>query len=267
MDDPDSALPVTGANEDMNRLATMIRRGAGKISSIDLTCDSHHTIDIAHAGTYRDQAGKPARPFTLLTPDDYRAGIWRHVNHSRQYGMLGGKTAGDYIQWYLEELERRGRYLHMLWPEHCLMGTPGHAVQTNLMNSLNYWTQSTGGWINFVTKGVNPFCEHFGVVEAEVPVASDPTTGLNSRFLQALKQSDIVLVAGQALSHCVRASVDQIADNIGDDQISKFHILTDCSSSVGAVPGGPDFPAMTQEWLKTMEARGMKLTTSDTFFS
>jgi nicotinamidase-related amidase len=88
---------------------------------------------------------------------------------------------------------------------------------------------------------------------------------INRDFLDMLQQADIVAVAGEALSHCVKETVTQIADNIGGEHIKKFVILTDCCSPVGAVPGGPDFPAIAEEWLKAMERKGMRLTTSDEF--
>ena len=67
---------------------------------------------------------------------------------------------------------------------------------------------------------------------AEVPDASDPATSLNTAFLDVLAEADIVAIAGEALSHCVMSTVSQIADNIGEEHVNKFNILTDCSSPV-----------------------------------
>ena len=57
MDDSDSALPVSGANEDMNRLADMIDRIGDKIADIHVTLDSHQVIDVGHSGFWRNQTG------------------------------------------------------------------------------------------------------------------------------------------------------------------------------------------------------------------
>ena len=129
------------------------------------------------------------------------------------------------------------------------------------------WERKRFAAIDYVTKGSNPFTEHFGGLMAEVPLASDSGTGLNTGLLQVLQSADIVAIAGEALSHCVLTTINQIADNIGEEHIKKFHFLTDCSSPVGAVPNGPDFPQIGQDWLKKMEARGMVLTTSEQFLA
>ena len=42
------SLSVSGADDDMNQLAAMIRRAGDKIGKISVTLDSHHIIDIAH---------------------------------------------------------------------------------------------------------------------------------------------------------------------------------------------------------------------------
>jgi len=98
-------------------------------------------------------------------------------------------------------------------------------------------------------------------------MASDPSTGLNTEFLKVLVQADEIAVSGEALSHCVLETVNQIADNIGEEHIKKFSILTNCSSPVPQPPGGPDFPAIAKGWLKKMEGRGMTLTTSEEFLA
>ena len=82
-----------------------------------------------------------------------------------------------------------------------------------------------------------------------------------------LAQADMIAVAGEALSHCVMSTVNQIADNIGEEHLRKFYILTDASSPVPKVGDGPDFPAIAASWLKDMEARGMNLTTTDAFLA
>ena len=83
----------------------------------------------------------------------------------------------------------------MVWAIHCLIGTPGHAVQADLMAALNRWAEANFANINFVTKGTNPWTEHYGALQAEVPMPSDPSTGLNTRLLEMLETADMVVVA------------------------------------------------------------------------
>ena len=102
---------------------------------------------------------------------------------------------------------------------------------------------------------------------AEVPDAEDPGTALNTAVLDMLSTADKIGIAGEASSHCVLTTVNQIAENIGTEHIKKFELITDCMSPVGAVPGGPDFPAIAADWLKDMQRLGMTLTTSKDFLA
>ncbi|MEN9614218.1 MAG: hypothetical protein RLZZ347_525 [Candidatus Parcubacteria bacterium] len=267
MDSKGSALPVTGANDDMCRLAGMVRRVGHKLADVHVTMDSHHVVDVAHPGMWENQKGQNPAPFTMITPDDLETGIWRPRNQHCKPPQLGGQTLGQYMLGYTRALAKGGKYPLMVWPEHCLIGTSGHRVQDELMGALVEWERKYFATIDFVTKGTSPYTEHFGALMAEVPMATDPSTGLNTAFLSVLAQADIVAVAGEALSHCVLETVSQIADNIGAEHIKKFHILTDCTSPVPQPPGGPDFPAIAKAWLKKMEGRGMTLTTSGKFLA
>jgi nicotinamidase-related amidase len=136
-----------------------------------------------------------------------------------------------------------------------------------LNGALQRWSASEFAMVDYVTKGSNPWTEHYGAMMAEVPDSEDPGTSLNTQFITMLRDADIIGVAGEAGSHCVLETVNQIADNIGDEHLKKFHIITDGISPVGAVPNGPDFPAIYKDWLQAMSKRGMVLTTSTDFLS
>ncbi len=267
MNDQDSSLPVPGANMDMNNVARLLARIGKKVTDIQVTLDSHRVIDVGHPGMWRNEHGDPPPPFTMISPDDMKSGIWRPRNEHARFSDLGGKTLGAYMYGYAQDLAARGNYPLMVWPEHCVIGTNGHSIQANLMEMLLEWERREFASVNYVVKGANPFTEHYGALMAEVPLPSDPSTDLNTDFLRVVADADIVALMGEALSHCVKSTVTQIADNVGEEQIKKFHILTDCSSPVPAVHGGPDFPAIANAWLHEMEARGMHLTTSDRFLA
>ena len=257
MDSPGAALPVPGANADMSRLATMIGRIGRKLDDIHVTLDSHRKIDVGHPGMWKNADGKSPAPFTIISADDLRNGIWAPRNPAFARHFITS----------VEALEKGGKYPLMVWPEHCLIGTPGHNVQADLMAALLQWEHEMFANVDFVTKGSNAFVEHYGALMAEVPFSKDPSTLLNTAFLQMLSEADIIAVAGEASSHCVKETVTQIADNIGEEHIKKFHLLMDCMSPVPAIPGGPDFPAIAQAWMETMQKRGMTLTTSTTFLA
>jgi len=250
----DSALPVKGANADMDRLAVFVRRNMKKIDDIHITMDSHRLIDIAHPIWWVNSSGKRPNPFDFISADDVANGIWTPRAQEARARSLK----------YTQQLEAQGTYKLQIWNPHCLIGTPGHNIHAALNEVLQEWSDKEFSMVNYVTKGSNPWTEHYGALMAEVPDPDDPTTSLNTPFLEMLEKADIVLAAGEALSHCLRKTVTQIADNIGPEHIKKFHILTDCTSSIAAVPGA-DFPTMSQQWLREMEKRGMHLVNSKDF--
>lgn len=252
-----ATLAVKGAVSDMKRLAKMIDRVGPRLNDIHATLDSHRVIDVGHPGMWRDENGKCPAPFTIVKADDIRNGIWTPRNPAYRKRMLA----------YAEALEAGGKYkyLLMVWPEHCLIGTWGHNVEANLMASFGRWERTQFANVDYVTKGSNPFTEHYGALMAEVPDPEDPSTQLNMDFLRILQEADIIAVAGEASSHCVKETVAQVAANIGDEHLKKFHVLTDCMSPVPQAPGTPDFPAIAEQFFRDMAARGMTLTTSDKF--
>jgi len=257
MDIPGATLPVLGANEDMKRTSGLIKRIGKKFHDIHVTLDSHRPIDVAHPALWQNQNGDKPAPFTMISVDDVANGIWTPRSPTLRQRCLE----------YVRQLEVQGKYQLCVWPPHCLIGTWGHNVQSNLNEALEQWSEAEFAMVDYLTKGSNPYTEHYGALMAEVPDPNDPGTMLNTDFLAILQNVDMVVIAGEALSHCVKETVTQIADNIGDEHIKKIYILTDCSSPVSAVPGGPDFPAIAQTWLKEMEGRGMHLTTSVEFLA
>ncbi len=256
MDAKGSALPVPGATEDMKRLALFISNYGDRLEDIHVTMDSHQVVDIAHPAWWRNSKGESPAPFTIINADDIESGIWTPRDPNARVRSL------DYVR----KLETGGKKMLCIWPPHCLIGTVGHSVQKDLVDVLLAWQEKEYAMVDFVTKGTNPYTEHYGGLMAEVPDPTDPTSQLNTKLLETLQKADIILIAGEALSHCVMETLNQITDNIGTDHLKKIQILTDCSSPVGAIPG-VDFPAIAAQWLKDIQKKGVQCTTTTTFFN
>ncbi len=248
-----ATLPVKGAVSDMKRLAKMIDRVGHRLEDIHATLDSHRVIDVAHGGMWRDENGKSPSPFMPITSNDIVNHIWTPRNPNLRQRMID----------YTRTLEATGEnYLLIIWPEHCLIGTWGHNVQADLAEALLRWERSQYANVDYVVKGTNPYTEHYGALMAEVPDPSDPSTQLNTAFLDVMQNADIIGFAGEASSHCVLTTLKQVVQNIGKEHLKKFHLLTDCMSPVAPVPGvTPDFPAIADKFLKDMALEGMTLTT------
>jgi nicotinamidase/pyrazinamidase len=256
-DFPQSALPVLGGDQAMHNVAQMIKAKGHKLEDIHVTLDSHRMIDIAHPAWWMDANGNSPAPMTLISLKDIQDGIWSPRNPAFRDRTLA----------YAKELEANSSYQICVWPPHCLIGTWGHNVHPEINEALQEWSKKEFAMVDYVTKGSNPWTEHYGALMAEVPDASDPGTSLNTQLLQILSEADIVAVAGLAESHCVLATVKQIAENIGQEHVKKFHILQDCTAPVPAIPNGPDFPAIAKQFFLDMQQKGMTLTNSVDFLA
>ena len=239
------ALPVPGADADMRRLAALIDRIGAALEGIEVSLDSHHPMDIAHPGWWLDEAGRPPDPFTVISVDDVAGGRWR----TRDPAV--GQRSLDYVL----RLREQGRYALVVWPEHCLIGHWGHNLHAAVADSLDRWSRAQGRTVDYLFKGSNPFTEHYSALRAEVPDPADPGTRDNPGLLSRLATADRVLVAGEALSHCVASTVRDLADALGPAWLSRVVLLSDASSPVAG------FEALGQSFADDVRARGARWST------
>jgi nicotinamidase-related amidase len=241
------ALPVAGAHADMRRVAALIRAAGDGLTDITVTLDSHHRVDIAHPTFWRQPDGAAVAPFTPITAAQVRAGAFL----PRDAAALPRTLA------YLDELEARGRYTLMVWPVHCEIGTWGHGVHADVRAAYNAWEERTLRGVRKVTKGENPWTEHYSAVQAEVPDADDPRTQLDTGLIAELARAELLLVAGEAGSHCVRATTEHIVANFPGGHPERVVLLTDCMSPVAG------FEAQQAAFLQDMSALGVRLAASE----
>ncbi|MGN6525539.1 MAG: cysteine hydrolase [Burkholderiaceae bacterium] len=240
------ALPVAGAHADMLRTAALIRSAGPAIDEITVTLDSHHQVDVAHPTFWRRADGGAVAPFTPITAAQVRAGEFAPCDAAALARTLA----------YLDELEARGRYVLMVWPVHCEIGTWGHDVHADVRAAYNAWERATLRGVRKVTKGENPWTEHYSAIQAEVPDEDDPHTLLNTALVEALDRAQLLLVAGEASSHCVRATTEHLVANLPSGRPERVVLLTDCMSPVGG------FEAQQGEFFAQMRALGVRLMTS-----
>jgi nicotinamidase-related amidase len=252
-----ASLPVLGAVSDMKRLARLIKRAQGKWNDIIVTLDSHEPIDVAHPAMWVDSKGNHPAPFTLILSKDIENGTWSPISPAWRPRMIA----------YTKALEANGKYVLIIWPEHCLIGTWGWTLQDDIMAELLDWSRKQVGTVTKVTKGSNMWTEHYGGLQAEVPDPDDSTTQLNTAVITSLQEADIIAIAGEASSHCVMATIQQVVANIGDENLKKIHILKDCMSPVLQSPGTPNFPALASQFLIDMERRGLHVVDSTSFLT
>lgn len=257
----DGELCVDGAWTDMLRTAAMVKRLGSKLKQIHITLDSHHQWHIAHPCWFKDGSGQNPAPFTMMK--EKNGVITGHTIGNAGWIEVGEYTPalfGDDYKWtyqYLRELQDCNRFPHVIWPYHCLIGTPGHNIVAPLAEAILDWERNTRQTVNKITKGSCRHAEHFSAVRAEIPYPKDPSTQLNAEFIQMLgHEVDEVLIAGEALSHCVAASFRDISNELGDEFVGKCVLLKDASSPV------PHFEQQAKDFIDEMTKRGMRTTTT-----
>lgn len=245
-DIPGASLPVAGAVADMRRVAALIHEHSEAIDAITVTLDTHQRLDIAHPGFWQRGDGGAVAPFTPITAAQLRAGEFTPRDPAATPRALA----------YVDELEARGRYTLMVWPVHCEIGSWGHNVHAELHAALVAWQLQRQRNVEYVFKGTNPWTEHYSALQAEVPDTDDPGTQLNLPLITRLDRAERLLIAGEASSHCVKATVEHLALYLPSGRLDKLVLLSDCMSPVGG------FEAEARDFIAAMERQGLRLTSS-----
>lgn len=222
------ALPVAGGHEDMVRAADFIRAVGPLLNRIVATLDSHPFVAIERTTFWLDATGIEVKPFTVITANDVLAGRYVPV-HANRIEPISGKRLINRVVDMLNILEKSGKFKLMVWPVHCVKGTWGASLHPAISEVLNEWERQAAFPVVKADKGSYPLVEHYGVFEAETPLAEVESTRFNGALADQLT-ADITVIAGLASSHCVPASYDQLVrwrkTGLG------IVILTDCMSPV-----------------------------------
>lgn len=245
------ALPVPGAHQDLLRVARFLREAGARIQNITVTLDSHPYLAIERTTFWRDSQGNDVAPFTVITADEVERGAYRPL------------CRPELVLDQIRRLEAGARHKLVVWPVHCVTGTWGHNIHDQVSQALNEWELLTQGTVQKVLKGEYPWSEHYGVFEADTPLDNVPSTQFNTALAQGLTQGiDLLLVAGEASSHCVAASVDQLMSAIREGRIPQpgkgfeIALMTDCMSPV------PGFEQVEQDFIARASSAGVRLTTA-----
>merc|ERR1712025_548696 len=235
------SLAVPGATADSERIASFLRANGHKIERIVVTLDTHHAMHIHTGPFWEDAQGNQPAPFTTISAEDVKTGKWKARQPEMQQWALT----------YAQRLEAGGRFQIMIWPPHCILGTPGHAVHAPLMEALNEWAVNRKRSIDWLFKGQNNRTEMYSALIAEVEVEGDPTTALNKGLIDALSRHEQVVCCGQAMSHCVNHSVRDLLSGWPKERAKDIVVLEDGASAV------PGFEKVAQQFVHDMKSAGV----------
>jgi nicotinamidase-related amidase len=231
----------TGAVDDNRRLCEFVYRNLGTVTEIVPTLDTHRALQIFHALWLVDEDGRHPEPYTLVTPEDVGSGRWRVSPEAVESLGLDADYAQRHLVHYTTKLAESGKYNLTIWPYHAMLGGIGHALVPSVEEAIFFHTVARSSQADFQQKGENPLTEHYSMLGPEVTEGPDgePIAGLNEALIQELLTFDAVIVAGQAKSHCVAWTIDDLLE--GDDEreralAPRTYLLEDCTSPV-VVPG------------------------------
>jgi len=271
---PDGTLYVagrsgTGAIDDSRRIAEFVYRNLGALTDITTTMDTHLAYQIFFPSFWLDKADAPLAAHTILTADQIAAGEVR-PNPAIAKWLCGGNYTWlcKQVLHYARELERAGKYQLYLWPPHCLLGSDGHALVGVIQEARLFHAFARTAQSHVEVKGGNPLTENYSVLRPEVLSRFDgaPLAQRNTQFVQTLLAADAVIIGGQAASHCVKSTIDDLLGEIAAQDpalAKKVYLLTDCMSAV-TVPDGKggfavDFTAQADAALQRFADAGMHL--------
>lgn len=243
----DGALYVPGAEDDARRIIEWIFKYASSITTIAASLDSHVAIQIFLPSWWEDEHGNRPEPYTEITSEDVISGRWR-ATYEPEWSVH-----------YIETLEKQAKKDLMIWPYHCMIGTPGHAITPALVEAIAFHSGARHTQPLYLSKGQIPKTEYYSMLEPEVKVPNHPMGELNTSFLTMLTRYDRVYIAGQAKSHCILETVASIMRYFRGqlNVISKLRVLIDCMSSVPHPT--VDFDAAANEKFAEFEREGLKL--------
>jgi nicotinamidase-related amidase len=257
-----------GAVKDNERLCRFIYRNLQRITRICPTMDTHHPVQIFHSLFLIDDSGEHPAPFTPVSAEDIRNGRWR-FNPAVADGLDVSPSYGqDFLRHYTERLAASGRYDLTVWPFHAMLGGIGHALVPAVEEAVFFHSVARAVNPVFEVKGDRPFTENYSVLHPEVLDDADgtPIAGANDDFVQTLLGFDAVFIAGQAKSHCVAWSVEDLLREIQrvDPALAgKVYLLADCTSPV-VIPGVVDYTDAADDAFKRFADAGMHIVSSNT---
>ena len=166
---------------------------------------------------------------------------------------------------YARRLAEGGKYDLTIWPYHAMLGGIGHALVSAVEEAVFFHGIARHSHPEFQVKGDNPLTEHYSMLGPEVTEGpdGDPLGGKNRPLIEKLLGFDAVVIAGQAKSHCLAWTIDDLLEEeeIGVRLAERTYLLEDCTSPI-VVPGVVDYTDEANAAFERYAAAGMHVVRS-----
>ena len=255
----------TGAVDDNRRLCEFVYRNLGTITQIFPSLDTHHAMQVFHAVWLVDEDGNHPGPYTLISPDDVEAGRWRVNGAVAEALGIDAEYAARHLSHYTRRLAGGGKDDLTIWPYHAMLGGIGHALVSAVEEAFFFHGVARYSRPDFQVKGDNPLTEHYSMLGPEVTEGPDGERlgGPNTALIDKLLTFDAVVVAGQAKSHCLAWTIDDLLehDEARERLAERTYLLEDCTSPV-VVPGVVDYTDQADAAFERYAAAGLNVVRS-----
>lgn len=239
-------MPIPNSKQDSIRIADMIMSHIHEITEIYVSLDSRHKTHISNPISWVNENGETPEEYTEISREDVENGKYRARMNVLQ----------ERFSKYVTTLAELNKDPLILWPEHCLVGTEGHAITPEINEALQEWAGKNMATVEYIIKGTNVSTEMYSAISAEVEIENDPSTSLDLAMVERLSMCDRVIICGQSLSHTVNHTLRDLSTHWNPDSFDKIFLLKDCTSAL------PGFESVAESFLQDMRSKGISLTSS-----
>jgi len=192
--------------------------------------------------------GQHPEPFIQIHLEDVFSGTWQVIN----------------IDWYtivvqyLKFLQEQGKSL-TIWPPHCIVGSSGHAICPVVNEAIIKWEMEFNWSAVRLLKGLSQDSDQFSIFHPVFASLADRKEAID--LASKFAESDLLLVCGEAASHCVIESLESYYSICERYQLRELGthrqviLLTDATSSV------PGYEEETQKRLDKLQEKGLLFST------
>ena len=253
-----------GAVEDCARIAAFLYRNLDRITQVVVTLDTHTAAQIFHPLFWVGADGAHPAPHTVITLADVESGRWRVNPGARRRrspptrastSRPGRSTTPAASPRAASTRSSCGRTTR--WS-----GGIGHALVSAVEEAVFFHAIARQSPTRVEVKGQNPLTENYSVLRPEVTedAAGTPIDAAEPGPLEHLLSFDTVIVAGEAKSHCVAWTVEDLLTEIRarDPRLARRIVLLDDCTSPVVVPGVVDFTDAAEAAYARFAAAGMR---------
>ena len=269
---PGFELFVAGASgqaavEDNRRLAEFVYRNLGAITQMVPSLDTHHAMQIFHAAWLTDAQGNRPDPMTLVTADDAREGRWRVDPEVAAAAGVDPRVrpAPPGALHAPAGRPRQVRPDRVALPRHAGRHRPRAGVLGGGGGVLpRAGPAQRAAVLRQGRAGADRALLDAGPRGHRGPGRRRASATVDHDLVQTLLGFDAVIVAGQAKSHCLAWTIDDLLSHhsVQEDQLAqRTYLLEDCTSPI-VVPGVVDYTGEADAAFERFAAAGMHVVRS-----